>query len=77
MDIRNIALGTALLGLAACVQPPAGPSPAAIAALPPGVDKSFLIKDANGCYGIGIEQSEPQTGVALLDATGKQVCDPQ
>jgi len=50
-------------------------SPAAIAALPPGIDQTFLIRDGNGCYGLAVEQTEPQTGVALLDADGRQVCD--
>lgn len=50
-------------------------SPAAIAALPAGIDSSFLIRDANGCYGIAVEQTEPQTGIALLGADGQQVCD--
>lgn len=50
-------------------------SPAAMAALPRGVDPSFLIRGGDGCYGLGIEATEPQTGVALLDASGNQVCD--
>ena len=50
-------------------------SPAAIAALPPGIDPSFLIRDENGCYGLAVERTEPQTGVALLGADGRQVCD--
>ncbi len=50
-------------------------APAALAALPQGIDSSFLIRDNNGCYGLAVERTEPQTGVALLDATGKQVCD--
>jgi hypothetical protein len=57
---------------------PVEASPAALAALPPGVDPGFLIKDGNGCYGIAIEvpqEGAPQTGPALLDATGQQVCD--
>ncbi|SFP72236.1 hypothetical protein [Tranquillimonas alkanivorans] len=50
-------------------------SPAAMAALPEGVDPIFLIRDAQGCYGISVEATEPVTGVALLDAEGNQVCD--
>lgn len=49
-----------------------------LAALPEGVDPGFLIKDSNGCYGIVIElapEGQPQTGPALLDANGQQVCD--
>lgn len=54
------------------------PSEAALAALPPGIDPGFLIRDSNGCYGIVIEvpePGEPQTGAALLDAGEQQVCD--
>ncbi len=51
-------------------------SPAALAALPPGVDPAFLIKDENGCYGIALEAAEVPTGPPLRDATGQQVCDP-
>jgi len=71
--------------LAACEMTDPGPgvgpqglrnvSPAAIAALPPGIDSTFLIRDDNGCYGLAVEQTEPQTGVALLGADGRQVCD--
>lgn len=53
-------------------------SPAALAALPEGVDPGFLIKDSNGCYGIVIEvapEGTPASGPALLDADGVQVCD--
>lgn len=50
-------------------------SPAAIAALPPGIDQTFLIRDSNGCYGLAVELTEPQTGIALLGADGRQVCD--
>ncbi|WP_145953369.1 hypothetical protein [Oceaniglobus indicus] len=77
MALKRMVFVMAGLALAGCVQTTSGPSAAAIAALPPGVDPSFLIKDGNGCYGIGIEATEPQTGVALVDATGQQVCDPQ
>ncbi|WP_226782680.1 hypothetical protein [Oceaniglobus trochenteri] len=79
-NIGFIGLGLALAG---CVEtgPAVGPqglrdvSPAALAALPPGIDQSFLIRDSNGCYGLAVEKTEPQRGVALLDASGKQVCD--
>lgn len=51
-------------------------SPAALAALPPGVDPAFLIRDENGCYGIQIEVTDPPSGPALLDKNGNAVCDP-
>ncbi|WP_425093236.1 hypothetical protein [Tropicimonas sp. S265A] len=50
-------------------------SPAALAALPDGVPPSLLIRDGNGCYGIAIEKTEPQTGAALLDANRQPICD--
>lgn len=50
-------------------------SPAALAALPPGVDPAFLIRDENGCYGIQIEVTDPPSGPALLDKDGNAVCD--
>lgn len=50
-------------------------SPAALAALPPGVDPAFLIRDENGCYGISIEAADPPTGPPLIDASGLPVCD--
>lgn len=51
-------------------------SPRALAALPEGVPPSLLIRDANGCYGIAIEATEPQTGAPLLDADRQLICDP-
>lgn len=77
MNLKQISILAVALGVAACEMPVVddGPSPAALAALPTGIDPSFLIKDGNGCYGIAVEQTEPQTGVALLDASGQQVCD--
>lgn len=50
-------------------------SPEALAALPAGVPPSLLIRDANGCYGIAIEKTEPQIGAALLDANRQPICD--
>lgn len=87
MTTRTLIVLAAGLALAACdeaamnamsVQSANEPSAAALAALPPGVDPGFLIRDSNGCYGIVIElpqQGQPQTGPALLDANGQQVCD--
>ncbi|KAF0674999.1 hypothetical protein [Profundibacterium mesophilum] len=50
-------------------------APAALAALPEGVDSRFLIRDAQGCYGIAIEKTEPPSGLALRDADGTHICD--
>ena len=50
-------------------------SPAALAALPEGIDPAFLIRDENGCYGVAIEAAEVPTGPPLLDAAGNIVCD--
>lgn len=50
-------------------------SPEALAALPEGVPPSLLIRDAQGCYGIAIEKTDPQTGAALLDANRQPICD--
>jgi hypothetical protein len=73
---RTAILGLGLI-LAGCVQAPTGPSPAAIAALPPGIGPEFLVQSGNGCYFIAVEETEPQTGVPLTNASGQQVCDPQ
>ena len=50
-------------------------SPAALAALPEGIDPGFLIQGENGCYGIALEASATPTGIPLRDANGQQVCD--
>ena len=50
-------------------------SPAALAALPRGIDPGFLIKDENGCYGIALEASEIPSGPPLVNVAGQQVCD--
>ncbi|WOI55276.1 hypothetical protein [Palleronia sp. LCG004] len=66
---------------ASCMMPEEEPgrvrdvSPAALAALPQGVDPAFLIRDENGCYGVALEASEAPNGPPLRDATGQQVCD--
>lgn len=50
-------------------------SPAAMAALPPGIDSGFLIRDDDGCYGIALEQGESVSGIPLRADDGTQVCD--
>jgi hypothetical protein len=85
MTLKTFVILAAFAAISACeLEPPAGAqapsglrnvSAAAIAALPPGIDQSFLIRDDKGCYGIAVERTEPQTGVALLGADGRQVCD--
>jgi hypothetical protein len=50
-------------------------SPRALAALPAGVPPSLLIRDRNGCYGVAIEKTEPQTGAALMDENRQPICD--
>ena len=50
-------------------------SPAAMAALPTGIDPAFLIRDETGCYGIALEAGEAVEGIALRNAQGVQVCD--
>lgn len=54
---------------------PRNVSPAALAALPNGIDPGFLIKDENGCYGVALEAAEVPTGPPLIGADGRQVCD--
>ncbi|WP_424971488.1 hypothetical protein [Dinoroseobacter sp. S76] len=81
---RFAAFGALSLGLAACepLTDEAGVpllediSPRALAALPDGVPASLLIRDKNGCYGIAIEATEPQTGAPLMDADQQLICDP-
>ncbi|WP_108482147.1 hypothetical protein [Oceaniglobus ichthyenteri] len=84
MALRSLTILAFAVGVSACELTEPGTaaptglrnvSPAAIAALPPGINESFLIRDDNGCYGLAVEKTEPQTGVALLGADGKQVCD--
>jgi len=50
-------------------------SPRALAALPEGVPPSLLIRDANGCYGVAIEKTEPQVGAPLIDENRQPICD--
>ena len=81
---RLAAFGALSLGLAACepltdevgVPLLEDISPRALAALPDGVPPSLLIRDKNGCYGIAIEATEPQTGAPLMDADQQLICDP-
>ncbi|WP_168771096.1 hypothetical protein [Palleronia sediminis] len=54
---------------------PPDASPRAIAALPPGMSPSFLIRGADGCYGIALENNDPPTGIPLRDASGAPICD--
>ncbi|EKE45522.1 hypothetical protein OCGS_0612 [Oceaniovalibus guishaninsula JLT2003] len=54
---------------------PPQPSPAALAALPAGMNPDFLIKGGDGCYLIALEQGDPPMGVPLLNSAGVQVCD--
>ncbi len=83
MPLKFLMIGVGLSALAGCAEMGEGigpqglrnVSPEALAALPPGIDQSFLIRDSNDCYGIAVEATEPQTGVALLGADGTQVCD--
>ena len=82
--LAPLALSAALLS--ACVVPEGGSdpvvedpyrdiSPAARAALPQGMSPGFLIKDANGCYGVALEDSEVPSGPPLRGPGGIQVCD--
>lgn len=71
----------ATAALAGCVLPgdngSSGPqaSPAALAALPRGIDPGFLIQGEDGCYGVALEAAAIPTGVPLVNAAGQQVCD--
>ena len=81
--MRNGSIGlAALLLLGACVMSEYDEegrlrniSPAALAALPAGIAPAVLIRDADGCYGIVLVQSETAEGVRLLNDQGVQVCD--
>lgn len=48
-------------------------SPAAMAALPDGMDPGFLARDDAGCYVLAIDASG--TGIPLRDGAGVPVCD--
>ncbi len=48
-------------------------SPAAMAALPRGMDPAFLVRDDAGCYFLVV--AEGGAGIPLRNAAGAQVCD--
>jgi len=39
-----------------------------------GLPLDLLIEGNDGCWGLEVEVTTPRTGVALKDATGKQIC---
>ena len=56
-------------------EPPAPLPPQVVAALPAGVPQSVVTRNADGCYLITIEQTDPPSGYPLEDAAGNPVCD--
>ena len=51
------------------------PLPANVqAAMPDGMPRAFVF-EANGCWAVGIEASDPRQGRPLRDATGRWVCN--
>ena len=57
---------------------PAAPEPLppqVLAALPPGVPPSIVVRNVDGCYIVAIEVTDPPSGYPLRDASGRPVCD--
>jgi hypothetical protein len=55
--------------------PPPPLPPQVVAAMEPGIPRAFVFELGNGCWGVGIEASEPRSGRALRDANGNWVCN--
>jgi hypothetical protein len=49
--------------------------PQVLAALPAGVPPSVVTRNADGCYLITLERTDPPTGYPLTDAAGNPVCE--
>jgi hypothetical protein len=46
-----------------------------VAALPAGVPMTVVTRNADGCYLITLERTDPPTGFPLTDAAGNEVCE--
>lgn len=55
--------------------PPEPLPPRVLAALPAGVPPSVVTRNADGCYLITLERTDPPTGFPLTDAAGDRICD--
>ena len=49
--------------------------PQVVAALPAGVPPSVVTRNADGCFLITLERTDPPTGFPLTDAAGNRVCE--
>ncbi|MBP1805023.1 hypothetical protein [Rubellimicrobium aerolatum] len=49
--------------------------PQVVAALPPGVPQSVVVRNGDGCYLVSVEVTVPPSGYPLEDAAGNPVCD--
>ncbi|WP_210528955.1 hypothetical protein [Rubellimicrobium arenae] len=49
--------------------------PQVVAALPPGVPQSVVVRNGDGCYLLSVEVTDPPSGYPLRDAAGNPVCD--
>ena len=49
--------------------------PQVLSALPVGVPPSVVTRNADGCYLITLEITDPPTGFPLTDADGDRVCE--
>jgi hypothetical protein len=58
------------------IPPPPKPLPPQVqAAMAPGIPRAFVFELNNGCWGVGIEASEPRSGRPLRDIDGNWVCN--
>lgn len=58
-------------------EPPPPPQlpPAAAAVLPPGTPPSIVLTDADGCFLVSVEVTDPPSGFPLRDAAGNRICE--
>ena len=77
--LSDTVLGGAVLGrvLGQPGEPEAPPPlpPQVLAALPAGVPPSVVTRNADGCYLITLERTDPPSGYPLTDAGGNRVCE--
>jgi hypothetical protein len=69
--------GPRLRGLIGQHQPlaPAPLPPQVVAALPVGVPATVVTRNADGCYLVTLERTDPPSGFPLTDAAGNPVCE--
>jgi hypothetical protein len=65
----------ALLGREPEPEAPAPLPPQVLAALPSGVPPTVVTRNADGCYLITLERTDPPTGFPLTDVFGNRVCE--